>query len=220
MWHFSWTALDSVKGPLLFWGFNDDFLHCSSLYFNSYNALTVWCYVGLYRGKHTENLNLMFVHLQAVRSWRENEIRPFAACNHSTDRHGFGCQQFTKATVAALKWLKSLNPSEWCSVGEERGVTPKPLEIVITLPVYTTPNTTPSPSFTVWKTKGWDLIQSQIRFVCVRVCVLFVVTVCWSVHLLFMCVPVPCTEIEGWQHLLQGALMSGSHCLCVELTGE
>lgn len=67
----------------------------------------------------------MSVHLQTVRSWRENEIRPFAACNHSTDRLGFGCQQFTKARVAAIKWLKSLFPSEWRGVGEEWEGDPK-----------------------------------------------------------------------------------------------
>lgn len=131
----------------------------------------------------------MPVHLQSLRHWRENEIRPFAACNHSANRHGFGCQQFTKAMVAAINWLKSLYPSEWCGVGEERGVTPKPLETVITLPVYTSPNTTPSLSFTVWKTKGWDLIRGQIRFACVRV---RVPTCLWCVfarvHTL-MCVP-------------------------------
>lgn len=55
-----------------------------------------------------------------MRSWRGNEIRPFAACNHSTDRHGFGCQQLSEATVAAIKWLKSLFLSEWCDVGEKR----------------------------------------------------------------------------------------------------
>lgn len=53
--------------------------------------------------KYTGDLNVMSVHLQAVRSLGENEIRPFAACNHSTDRLGFGCQQFTKARVAAIK---------------------------------------------------------------------------------------------------------------------
>lgn len=124
----------------------------------------------------------MSVHLKGVRSWRENEIRPFAACNHSTDRLGFGCQQFTKARVAAIKWLKSLFPSKWCDVGEKWGVTPKLLEIVITLPVYISPNSTLSPSFTVWKTKGWDLIQGEIRFVCVRV------FVCTCVHLPPLCV--------------------------------
>lgn len=52
---------------------------------------------------YSVDLNVRSVHLQAVR-WRgENEIRPFAACNHSTDRLGFGCQQFTKAGVAALE---------------------------------------------------------------------------------------------------------------------
>lgn len=90
----------------------------------------------------------MSVHLQAVRSWRENEIRPFAAYNHSTDRLGFGCQQFTKARVAAIKWLKSLFPSEWHAVGGEWEGDPK-TEIVITLPVYISTNTTPSPPFTV-----------------------------------------------------------------------
>lgn len=53
--------------------------------------------------KYSADLNVRSVHLQAVR-WRgENEIRPFAACNHSTDRLRFGRQQFTKARVAALE---------------------------------------------------------------------------------------------------------------------
>lgn len=63
---------------------------------------------------------------------------------------------------------------------ESGRVTLKLLEIVITLTVYISTNTIPSPSFTVWKTKGWDLIQEQIRFVCVCVysCVFVQLPVC------------------------------------------
>lgn len=118
----------------------------------------------------------MAVHLQAVRSWRENKIIRFSACNHSVDGHGFGCQQFTKAMVEAIKWLKSLHLLEWwwCWWRVERD--PKANIILL-------------PSSTVWKTKGWDLIQGQIRcvFVCVQapMCVfnMFVATLSLSVHI-------------------------------------
>ena len=102
-----------------------------------------------YTQKYSEDLNLISVHLQAVRSWRENEIRPSAACNHSKDRHGLGCQQFSKAMVATIKWLKSLSALNSVVLGKdgEGGdvTTPKSLEKVITLPVYTTPNSMPHP---------------------------------------------------------------------------
>lgn len=96
--------------------------------------------------------------------------------------------------VAAIKWLKSLYPSEWCCVAEEWGVTPKPHEIVITLPVYTFPNTTPSPSFTAWKTKDGIWFGGRLDFcACVWVCI-FVCSwahaTCLCMLTLFMCVPV------------------------------
>lgn len=94
-----------------------------------------------------------------------------------------------------------------------RSVTPKPLEIVITLPVYTSSSTTPSPSFTVWKTKAWDSIQGEIRFVCA----LFSSSTCLPG---LLCGRLCRAEAERWQHLLQGALMSGSHCLRARMTGE
>lgn len=73
--------------------------------------------------------NAASVHLQVARSCRENEIRPSAACNHSKDPLGFGRQQFSKARVAAAKWLKSALPPKmmcWWGAATEVGVAGDP----------------------------------------------------------------------------------------------
>lgn len=95
--------------------------------------------------------------------------------------------------VAAIKWLKSLYPSEWCGVGEDWGVTPKPLEIVITLPVYTTPITTLSPPLLSEKQKDGIWFRDRLDL-CVRICAFMCPHVCGDCVFVrartFMCVPV------------------------------
>lgn len=113
----------------------------------------------------TENLKLMSVHLKAVGSWRENKIRLFAVCNHSKDQHGFGCQQFAKVMLAAIKRLKSL-ALLWIvreMRGREVGNPKNRGEKVITSTLL--PIAFFQPPLPSGKTKGWDLIQVQIRFV-------------------------------------------------------
>lgn len=164
-----------------------------------------------YIQKCIENLQRLLVHRH---SGAEEKMRLgfffsfffffFAVCNHSKDQHGFSCQQFAKAEVASIKWLKSFSPLDDVMPQREegkrrKGVTPKELQWrndyqCTLLPI-------PFPSTAVpQKTKSWDLIQVQIRFVCV--CVFMFV---WGGRLsLCVCVcACVCAEAEQRQHLLQ-----------------
>lgn len=58
----------------------------------------------------------------------------------------------------------------------------------------------------------------RIRVLCADVVRTFVVTVSLCT-VLCVCVDLYCTVIKRWQHLLHGAHMSGSRCLCGKMTG-
>lgn len=154
--------------------------------------------------------NATSVHSQAARSCRQNEIRPFPACNHSKDPLGFGRQQFSKARVAAAKWLKSPRKMmRWWEAGEAAG-DPKTAcngDYLASVGVTQQPSLTPPRLSEKQKDGIW--FRGQIRFVRVSV---------W-VRRRVPCVRPHPLEIERWRHLLRGALVSGSHCLRGEMTG-
>lgn len=103
---------------------------------------------------------------------------------------------------------------KWC-VGEKQQqrwgwrATPKPPEKVITLPVQVSASSARSPSPTVWKTKRMGFDSGNRLDLCT----------CTRPLRRVSCVRPHPAEIARWRHLLQGALVSGSHCLRSEMTG-